>query len=53
MINFNAYTLLGLLKPWLQDEMRHPPEVMGEFLVLLSGSAQRKQAVEKFRSVIR
>ena len=53
MISFNAYTLLGILKPWLQDGMRHPPEVMAEFLILLTGSTQRRQAVERFKSVIK
>jgi len=53
IINFNAYTLLGILKPWLGDEMRHPPEVMAGFLTQLTGSSQRLQAVEKFKSIIR
>jgi hypothetical protein len=43
MISFNAYTLLGILKPWFQDEMRHPPEVMAELLIQLSGSSRRIQ----------
>ncbi len=53
LISFNAYMLLGLLKPWLQDEMRYPPEVMAEFLIQISGSSQRRQAVEKFKSIIK
>ena len=53
MISFNAYTLLGILKPWLQDDMRHPPEVMAKFLIRLTGSVQRRQAVEEFKRVIR
>ncbi|MEL7434189.1 MAG: TetR/AcrR family transcriptional regulator [Chloroflexota bacterium] len=53
MISFNAYTLLGILKPWLQDEMQYPPEVMAKFLVQLTGSTQRRHAVEEFKRVIR
>ena len=53
MISFNAYTLLGILKPWLQDDMRHPPEVMAKFLIRLTGSVQRRRAVEEFKHVIR
>lgn len=53
IINFNAYTMLGILKPWLEDEMRHPPEVMAEFLIQLTGAARRIQTVERFKSIIR
>lgn len=53
IINFNAYTMLGILKPWLEDGMRHPPEVMAEFLVELTGSSQRRQTVERFKNIIR
>lgn len=52
-INFNAYTLVGILKPWLKDDMRYPPEVMAGLLTELTGSSQRKQAVEKFKRVFR
>ncbi len=53
IINFNAYTLLGILKPWLRDEMRYPPEVMAGFLIQLTGSSQRKKAVEMFKKIIK
>lgn len=52
-INFNAYTLVGILKPWLKDDMRYPPEVMAGLLTELTGSSQRKHAVEKFKRVFR
>ncbi|MDJ0752762.1 MAG: TetR/AcrR family transcriptional regulator [Ardenticatenaceae bacterium] len=52
MISFNTYTLLGILKPWLNDGMKHPPEVMAKFLIQLSGSTQRRQAVERFKDII-
>ena len=53
VINFNAYTLLGILKPWFQDGMRHSPEVLAGFLIQLTGSSQRMQAVEKYQHVFR
>ena len=53
IINFNAYTLVGILKPWLQDGMRHSPEVMAGLMTQLSSAADRKQAVEKFKGVFR
>ena len=53
VINFNAYTLLGILKPWFQDGMRHPAEALAGFLIQLTGSSQRMQAVEKYQSVFR
>jgi AcrR family transcriptional regulator len=52
-INFNAYTLVGILKPWLKDEMRYPPEVMAGLLIELTNSSQKKQAIEKFKRVFR
>ena len=53
MIYFNTYTLLGILKPWLQDNMKYPPEMMAEFLMQLSGSTQRKEAVERYKDIIK
>ena len=53
MVSFNAYMLLGLLKPWLQEEMKYAPEVMADFLIQMTGSAQRRLAVERFKNVIR
>ena len=53
MISFNAYALLGILKPWLRDDMKYPPQVMAELLIQLSNSTQRKQAVENLKHIIR
>ena len=53
IINFNAYTLLGILKPWLKDGMRHSPEVMAGLLIQLTGSAHRIQAVQRFKNIIK
>ena len=52
MISFNAYSLLGILKSWLQEDMKHPPEVMAGFLLQLAGPVQRRQAVEKYKRII-
>jgi AcrR family transcriptional regulator len=53
IINFNAYTLLGILKPWFQDGMKYPPEVMAGFLIELTGSARRMQTVEKYEGIFK
>jgi AcrR family transcriptional regulator len=51
IINFNAYALLGILKPWLQDGMKYSPEVMAGFLMQLTGATRRMQTVEKYKGV--
>ena len=53
LISFNAYALLGILKPWLRDDMKYPPQVMAELVIQLSNSGQRKQAVENLKHIIR
>ena len=53
IISFSAYTLLGVLKPWLKDGMKHPPEVMAGFLLELTGSAQRRQAVSSYMDIMK
>lgn len=53
MFSFNAYTLLSVLKPWLQDNMKYSPQVMAEFVIQLSSATQRKQTVEKFKHIIK
>ena len=53
MISFNAYMLLGVLKPWLQDNMKYSPQIMAELVIQLSSAAQRKQAVKNFKHIIR
>jgi len=53
MIGFNTHSMFGLLKPWLKDGMKHPPEVMAGFMITLCDSAARKKAVETYKEVIR
>ena len=53
VISFNAYALLSILKPWLQDNMKYSPQIMAELVIQLSSAAQRKQTVEDFRYIIR
>lgn len=53
VINFNAYGLLGILKPWLHSGMRHAPEDMAGFLIQLTGSSHRQQAVEQFKHILK
>ena len=52
VISYNAYTLVGLLKPWFDSGMKDSPADLGGFLVQLSGSARRIQAVEHYRRVL-
>ena len=52
VISYNAYTLVGLLKPWFDSGMHDSPADLGGFLVQLSGSTRRFQAVEKYRHVL-
>lgn len=53
VISFNAYTLLGLLKPWFESGLKHSPEDLAGFFIQLTGSAQRKKAVEKYMHILR
>lgn len=52
IISYNAYTLVGLLKPWFDSGMKDSPADLGGFLVLLSGSSQRVRAVEQYRHLL-
>ena len=53
IISFNAYAFVGILRQWFRDEMKYPPEVMGEFLNHFAGVGLKRTAIEKFRDVIR
>ena len=52
VIYFNAYTLLGILKPWFQDGMKHPAEALAGLLIQLTGSSQRMQACSIFKAML-
>jgi AcrR family transcriptional regulator len=51
--NYLAYSFFGILKTWLLDEKKYPPEVMGQLLYDLTGPPVLDAMVEKFRDVIR
>lgn len=53
IVNFNAYSLMGVLKPWFADNMRFPPEVLAGFLIQLTGSIQRRKTVEKYKDLLK
>lgn len=54
IISFNAYAFLGIVKPWLEDDMQYTPEIMAELLVQLTGgSPQRRRVIETFKTIIR
>lgn len=49
VISFNAYSLVGLLKPWVETGMVDPPQRLGEFLILLTGARQRFKVVQAYQ----
>jgi hypothetical protein len=51
IIHFNAYTLLGILKPWFKGGLKYPPEIMAGLLMQLTGSEQRFKAIEKYKDI--
>jgi AcrR family transcriptional regulator len=48
VISFNAYSLLGLLIPWFESGLKQKPEDLAGFLIQLTGSKQRRKAVERY-----
>ena len=51
VISFNAYALLGILKPWLQAGMQQTPEEVAGLLIQLTAPTQRMQTVEKYKHI--
>jgi len=52
VISFNAYSLVGLLKPWVESGMKASPRDLGGFLLQLTGARRRLQAVEAFQQIL-
>jgi hypothetical protein len=50
LTSLNTYTFVGILIQWLKDDMRYPPELMGQFLTHFIGVKQKKAAIEKFNA---
>ena len=53
LVNFNAYAFVGILRQWLKDDMKYPPEVMGEFLNHFAGVGLKRTAIDKFMGKIK
>lgn len=51
-IDFIAGTTFMLLKRWMDEKMRHSPEVMGKLLYNLTGPERLKDVIEKFRDIV-
>lgn len=50
--NFLAYSFFGILKTWLQNEKKHPPEIMGELLYSLTGPPILAKVNKEFKDQI-
>jgi AcrR family transcriptional regulator len=53
VISFNSYSLLGLLIPWFESGMKQTPGDLAGFYNELSGSAQRRKAIQKYQDIFR
>jgi AcrR family transcriptional regulator len=53
VISFNAYSLLGMLKPWFDSALKHDPEHLAGLYIEMAGSRNRRAAVEKFAEIFR
>ena len=52
VIGFNAYSLVGILKAWLETGMKDSPRHLGGFLQTLTGSQQRLRAVREYMDLL-
>lgn len=50
---YNAYVLVGVLRQWLKEGMKYPPELMGQFINHFAGIKLKKAAIEKFKDSIK
>jgi AcrR family transcriptional regulator len=53
VISFNSYSLLGILLPWFESGMKQKPEDLAGFYNLLSDSAQRRNAIQKYQDIFK
>lgn len=53
VISFNSYSLLGILLPWFKSGMKQNPEDLAGLYNQLSNAAQRRNAIEKYRTIFR
>ena len=53
VISFNSYSLMGILLPWFESGMKQEPEDLAGFYNLLSDSAQRREAIQKYQDIFK
>ena len=53
MISYSAFSVASILVQWLKDDMKYPPEVMGDLLNSLSEIRPKVETVNKFNEVVR
>lgn len=53
VISFNSYSLLGILLPWFESGMKQKPEDLAGLYNLLSDSAQRRRAIQKYQDIFK
>jgi AcrR family transcriptional regulator len=44
----NAYAFVGVLRKWINDGMKYPPEFMGQFILHFLGIKHKISAIDKF-----
>jgi AcrR family transcriptional regulator len=52
MISFNAYSLVGILKSWVDSGMEDSPKHLAGFLYVLTGSRQRLKVVREYQGLL-
>ncbi len=53
IISFNAYSFVSILRQWIDDDMRYPPEVIGQLLFHFTNPSLKNEAFTKFNQFIR
>ena len=51
--NFLAYSFFGILKTWLQNGKKQPPEIMGKLLYSLTGPPTLTKVRNEFKDLIK
>ena len=52
IMSYKAYAMVGVLRQWFKNGMRHTPEEMAEFLDFYGNARNDVAAIEKFKDVI-
>ena len=52
IMSYKAYAMVGVLRQWFKNGMRHTPEEMADFLDFYGSARSDVAAIEKFKDVI-